>query len=125
MTSSHFSQRSSIPCITRLRPRPSRPARASGYDAHGVGTPTAKRPRVCLLHQVFRLLARRDETPRHPVHLVGELESLFFEANAVTGLRRQLARLGIASGLAHPATLASVRKRTVGPRRLFRSRAGE
>src|SRR6266545_3763499 len=66
--------------------------------------PAPKCPRIRLLHQVLGLLAGADQVPRNPENLVGQLQRLFFETNAITRL------LGDAPGLclgrlAHRATL--------------------
>src|SRR6266545_711097 len=67
-----------------------------------VGAPAAKRPRIGLLHQVLRLLARGDQATGDPVNLVGKFECLLFETDTVTRFGGQPARLGIARDLAHP-----------------------
>ena len=65
------------------------------------GLPGAKRAGVRLLHQILSFLSTGHEPPCDPVDLVGQLQRLFLEANAVASLFGQLSRLRLGSGLAH------------------------
>ena len=75
-----------------------------------VRAPAAERPRIRLLHQVLGLLAAADETPRHPVDLIRELERFLLEPHAVACLRRQAPGLRWGSSRS-PATLAALFRR--------------
>ena len=59
-----------------------------------VRVPAAERPRVRLLHQVFRLLATADEPSGDAVDLISELKRFLLESHAVACLGGQLAGLG-------------------------------
>ena len=90
--------------------------------------PAPERPRVRLLHQFLGLLSRADESARHAVDLVCELERLLLEVDAITSLACD-APAGLAFGigclgLAHRATLAigSSRPETPSGPRLFPDR---
>ena len=69
------------------------------------GLPAPKCPRVRLLHQVFCLLAGSDKPSCDPVDLVGELQSLLLETDAIARLARDPPGLGGRLGLAHRATV--------------------
>src|SRR5262249_5279651 len=67
--------------------------------------PAPERSCICLLDKILCLLARADESPRNPVHLVGERERLFLEARTVASLARDPPRLGLGARLAHRRTV--------------------
>ena len=67
-----------------------------------VRLPAAKGARVGLLDEILGLLARGNEAAGNAVDLVCKLKRFLLEADAVTGLCRQLARLGFAF-LCHPS----------------------
>src|SRR5262249_22541162 len=59
-----------------------------------VRAPAAKGASVRLLHQVLRLLAAADESPRHAVDLIRELKRFLLEAHAVACVSCQSLGLG-------------------------------
>ena len=65
------------------------------------GLPGAKGACVRLLHQILSFLSTGHEPPCDAIDLVGQVERLFLETNAVAGLFGQLPRLRLGSGLAH------------------------
>ena len=72
------------------------------------GAPAAKCSRVRVLHQLFGLLPRADETARDAVDLVCETERFLLEADALTRLVRDAAPfafVGGCLGFGHRATL--------------------
>ena len=89
--------------------------------------PAAERARVRLLDEVLRLLARRDEPPRHAVDLIRELERLLLEADAVSRLRRELvgrrSPLRSRSSRRHPSSVPVTEAETARTGGLFRGQA--
>ena len=66
-----------------------------------VRLPAAEGAGIRLLDEILGLLARGDEATRDAVDLICKLERLLLEADAVTGICRQLAWFGFAL-LCHP-----------------------
>ena len=65
-----------------------------------VGAPAPERPRIRLLHQLFRLLSRPDQASRHAIDLVSELERLLLEAHPIARLARDPAGICFGFGSA-------------------------
>ncbi len=83
--------------------------------ARRVRAPAAERPRVRLLDEVVRLLARAREMPRDAVDLVGEAERLLLEADAVARLDGEALASGPSAPRMRHRQLAIV-PRAVDPR---------
>ena len=83
----------------QIREDPEQPRAEVG--ARAVRAPAAKRTGVRLLHEILGLLTRADESPGHPVHLIGELQGLLLETHAVTGLCRDPASIALGLKVAH------------------------
>ena len=71
--------------------------------ARGVRLPAPERPTVGVLDKILSLLSGSDEPARDAIHLVGERESLFLEADAIARLRRDPASIDLGLCVTHRA----------------------
>ena len=74
--------------------------------ARGVGAPAPECTTVGVLDKILSLFTGSDEPACYAIHLVGESECLFLEANAIASLRRDPAPFDFGLCFTHRATVA-------------------
>ncbi len=106
------------PVEVEVREDPEQPG--AEVRARGVRLPAPERSTVGVLDKILSLLSGSDESARDAIHLVGERESLFLEANAIARLRRDPASIEFGLSVTHRANLAVTHAQTHASIAVFR-----